>query len=54
MSPILRHLFGHSAAQPPVKGHRSVPASGIIRLASLSATDGLAAFGLVVRLYPAG
>lgn len=54
MSQVLRHLSGHSAFRPPFKGRRGVSASGIILLVSLGATGGLAAFGLVIRLFPAG
>ena len=54
MSQILRHLSGHPAAHQAVKGRRSVSASGIILLASLGMTGGLVAFGIVMRLYPAG
>ena len=54
MSEVLRHLSGHSAFRPPFKGRRGVSASGIILLASLGMTGGLVAFGIVMRLYPAG
>lgn len=54
MSQVLRHLSGHSAPHLPVNRRQHVSAAGLILLASLGATGGLAAFSLIMKLYPAG